>query len=799
MSKEIRKHFYVESEELSGRISTLKDAFLNTTPEISSQRAKLITESYEETVGLPYVLRRAKAFSKILLGMDIYIGNEELIVGSLAEKFRSVPIFPEYDIDFVIDEIDSFAARTSDKFLISEQTKEDLREIAPKWKNKTMKDFGLNYFPIDGANAASDLICVLTALKSGVGHINVDYEVCLKNGIEKIIEEIENELSKLNVDSREYVKRKTYFQSALICCRAIIQFAKRYSMLALDLAKKEVDLQRKKELLEISRICEAVPKKPARNFHEACQSFWFIHLALQLESNGHSVSCSRFDQYMYPFYASTIKDKTDERIDTDDILGCLWIKFNEINKVRDSNATLLLNGYPVFQHMSLGGQDTNGNNVVNYLSRKCLDISAKVQLPQPSISIRWHYGSPDDFLEHAIEVSSICGGLPAFFNDEILIPNMLQAGYKLADARNYSIVGCTENTVAGISEPWLTGGFYNILKVLELTIFDGFDIVLSKQNPFRTGKVESFGTFNDFVNAYFAQLSYYLMQHVTCDNILDELHGMVAPTPFESLFIKDCIKNAKTSLEGGARYNSTTINVVGIANVADSLATIKKLIYDDKLIKWKQIKSALRSNYKNCDELRHTILNKVPKYGNDDPYVDDLGALIVDYLHEEYKKYKNPRGGAVLLALYSVSSHLLLADKVGASADGRKFGEVLADGGVSCSQGRDKSGPTAVLKSVVRLDPYKPIGSTLLNLKLNPKLFNSRHNIQRIANLVKTYFLMKGQHIQFNVVSAETLRDAQKNPEKYPNLLVRVAGFSVLFNTIDTLLQEDIILRTEHQ
>ncbi|MEN6438064.1 MAG: formate C-acetyltransferase/glycerol dehydratase family glycyl radical enzyme [Syntrophobacter sp.] len=797
MSSDNKKLFHIDSLDLSERVENLKRTFLDTVPEISSQRARLITESYEETVGLPSILRRARALEKILGGMDIYIGEGDLLVGSLAEKFRSVPVFPEYDIDFVLDELDTFETRTSDKFLITEQTKEVLRQVLPKWRNQTLKEIGLSYFPESAASAASDLICALTALKSGVGHIIVDYESCLRKGLRCLIGEIQDERKRVTVSDPAYVKKQSYYKAAIICCEAAIQFAGRYSDLAKGMAEAEQNPERKAELLKIAQICATVPENPARDFHEACQSFWFLHLIMQLESNGHSISCGRFDRYMYPYYIAA--SEGPEREFHDELLACLWIKFNEINKIRDKNATLLLNGYPVFQHMSLGGQDEDGKNIVNELSRKCLDITAKIGLPQPSTSIRWHYGSPDDFLEHAIEVASHCGGLPAFFNDEVLIPNMLQAGYTLPEARDYSIVGCTETTVGGISEPWLTGGFYNILKVLELTIFDGFDIVLQKQNPFRTGAAESFATFEDFFQGYCKQLSYYFEQHVTCDNIIDELHGMYLPTPFESLFINDCIRNAKTSMEGGARHNSTTINLVGIANVADSLATIKKLIFEDRTLTWEELRTALRNNFEGSERLRQVILNKVPKYGNDEPYVDELGARVSDHLYYEYKKYRNPRGGPILMALYSVTSHLLLADKIGASADGRLFGQVLADGGVSCSQGRDKSGPTAVLKSVVRLDPFKAVGSTLLNLKFNPKVLANRAGLQRIAGLVKTFFLSKGQHIQFNFVSAETLRDAQKHPDKYPSLVVRVAGFSVLFNTIDSLLQEDIILRTEHE
>lgn len=454
-------------------------------------------------------------------------------------------------------------------------------------------------------------------------------------------------------------------------------------------------------------------------------------------------------------------------------------------------------GYPMFQHITLGGQNTKGDSVINDLTHLCLEATAKVGMHQPSISVRWFWNCDDDFLLHAVKIASYGTGMPAFFNDEVLIPNMLQAGYSLQQARNYSIVGCTETSVGGISEPWLTGGFINLLKILELTIFDGYDPVSANQSSMQTGDVGLFASFEEFIDGYFKQLSHYLSLHVACDNILDQLQGKLSPNVFASVMINDCIKNAKSSLEGGAQFNSTTINAVGIANVADSLAVIKKFIYEEKTVSWIQLKTALLNNFEGCEDLRQTLINKSPKYGNDIEYVDELAQKVHEFLYEEFQKYQNPRGGKYFNALYSIACHVLFADKVGATPDGRKKGMVLADGGVSCSQGKDIKGPTALLNSVVKLNPYKAVGSTLLNMKFHPSIFAKEENYSKIASLLKTYFMMKGQHVQLNVIDAETLRNAQENPEKYASLVVRVAGFSVLFTTIDPVLQEDIILRTE--
>lgn len=786
-------------EEVSDRIKKLRSRFVKIIPEISVQRAKIITKSYSSSFGMPPIIRRALALRDILREMDIYIDEGELIVGSLAEKTRAVPIFPEYDVDFILDELDSFDKRIADRFLISEENKTVLREILPGWRGQTIKDNALRVLTEDARNSAFDLISILTALKSGVGHMIVDYSFGIDRGFETLIEQVKETRESLTIDDLEFASKRDFCNAVIICLEATVAFALRFSELARSLADETTDEAHRKELLCISEICAKVPAKPAETFWEACQSLWFMHLVLQLESNGHSVSLGRFDQYMYPYYLKCVEDEQYEKIFAKDIIHCLWIKFSEINKVRDKISSVAFGGYPMFQHLTLGGQDRRGSPIANELSYICLDATAQVGLIQPSTSVRWHYGTPEQFLNHAVEIASYGTGMPAFFNDEVLIPNMLQAGYSIEEARDYAIVGCTETSVPGISEPWLTGGFINLPKILELTIFDGFDIVLEKQNRLRTGSVKTFSSFKDFIAAYFKQLSFYLKQSIVCDNVLDELHGFLAPTPFEAVFIHDCISKCKTSLNGGARFNSSTINAVGIANAADALASIKKLVYEEKRFTWEEIQEALIKNFEGYEYMRQVLVTKAPKYGNDDPYVDQLADDILDHLYRQIGKYRNARKGKYFIALYSIACHALLADRVGALPDGRKKGMVLADGGVSCSQGRDKEGPSALLNSVVKLDPYKAIGSTLLNVKLHPKVFSNPEHIPKISALIKTFFLNKGQHVQFNVIDADTLRDAQRHPEKYPYLVVRVAGFSVLFTSIDPLLQEDIIQRTAHE
>jgi len=783
--------------EVSERINSIREEMINTIPEIFSDRAVLITESYEKTLGQPYIIRRARALEHILLNMKICIQNKQLIAGSFAGKTRGSQVFPEYDMEFIIKELDDFANRTADHFYISQENKEILKKIYPKWQGNTVADVALDIFPEIAREGARDYIYLLTALRSGIGHMIIDYQSAISLGITGVLEKIEKLQNKLSFNEPDFQKKSSYYQALKIICQAVIAFADRFAALAEKMAETEDDPIRKGELLKIAENCHKVPAQPARSFWEALQSFWFIHLILHIESSGHSVSPGRFDQYMYPYYINDLKNNVLSQKFAEELIHCLWLKFFELNKIRDKESSIAFGGYPMFQNLIVGGQNANGRSAINELSHLCLEATAKIGLPQPSLSIRWYYGCPEDFLTHAMKVVSYGYGMPALFNDEVLIPNMLQLGYTLEEARNYAIVGCTETSVPGISEPWLTGGFLNLLKVLELTIYNGYDPLLNKQYNCQTGDVCQFKTFKDFMQAYFMQLKYYLKQLITCDNILDQIHGELCPTPFESIFIKDCLEKGETSLSGGARYNYTTLEAVGIANVADSLATIKKLIYEEQRLSWSDLKNILINNFSEQEDLRQHILNKVPKYGNDQDYVDNLGAEVVDKLYSEVCKYRTPRGGRYNIALYTIASHVLFANKTGATPDGRKRGMVLADGGVSCSQGRDKEGLTALFKSVVKLDPYKAAGSTLLNVKLNPSLLQG-NSFNKIIDVIKTYFLLKGQHVQFNVIDADTLRDAQKNPEKYSSLTVRVAGFSVLFTTIDPQLQEDIIRRTEY-
>jgi formate C-acetyltransferase len=784
-------------EEAAPRAKKLRNYILSYKPAVFAERGKIVTKSYQENGELPPILQRALALRDILEQTHVQIFPEELIVGNFCRTPLSAPVFPEYDVSMLMKEMDTIHSRRADPFEIAEEDKQILNEILPWWKGKTVKEQAWENFSPEMRHACGAFTMLLTALGSGVGHMVIDYGMVVRDGLKNSLHKIQELRDTLKPSQPEYKEKQVYYTAAEIVLQASIHFALRFANIAEQRIKTEKNPVRRKELAYIARICANVPAAPSKSFWEALQSFWFVHLILQLESNGHSVSPGRFDQYMYPFYLNENLEEND-LASKEELLQCLWLKFNEINKVRDGVSSVAFGGYPMYQNLILGGQDSGGKDAVNDLSFLCIETSEKIGLPQPSLSIRWHLNTNRKFLPRAVWMSSYGMGMPAFFNDEVIVPILLEQGYSFSEARNYAIVGCVEPTVPGISEPWLTGGFINIAKFIELTIFNGFDPITRRQNEFQTGEVEKFKSFEDFCEAFYRQMAYYIRLHVEADNILDVLHGEICPTPFESVFIQDCMSEGKTTMSGGARFNSTSINAVGFANAVDSLVVVRKFIYDEKHFTWAEMKEILSRNYEGYEDVRLLFLNRAPKFGNNNAEVDSLAAKVLKRFSEEVHRYKNPRGGRYLCALYSIACHILLAEAIGATPDGRKAEMLLADGGVSCAQGRDRNSPTALLNSVTCLDHFIAPSGMLLNIKFNPSMLETPEMCDKISKMLEVFFRKKGTHIQLNVVDVATLKDAQRHPENYPTLVVRVAGFSVLFTSLDKITQEDIIARTEY-
>lgn len=826
------------------RIDKLVNALFEKMPEIESDRAVLITDSYLKTEGKPIITRRAEAFANILENIPIVIRDNELIVGSSTKSPRGCQVFPEFSFSWLEDEFDTIEKRAADPFYISEETKETLKNIYRYWKGKTTSELATSYMAPEAIKAIEhNIFTPGNYYYNGVGHVTVCYDKILEIGYEGIIKEAKDELERCNVSDMNYASKSHFLNAVILSCNAVINYAKRYAVLAKELAQKCNDQKRKKELEKIAKNCDRVPEKGARNFYEACQSFWFVQMLLQIESSGHSISPGRFDQYMYPYYEGDIKSGAINKEEAQELIDCIWVKLNELNKVRDAGSAEGFAGYGLFQNLIAGGQDGEGVDVTNDLSYMCIEASLHIMLPQPSLSVRVWNKTPQDFLIKAATLTRTGIGLPAYYNDEVIIPSLVNRGLTLKDAREYNIIGCVEPQKAGKTEGWHDAAFFNMCRPLELVFENGMDNGELVGVP--TGDISQMKTFDEFYDAYKKQMNYCIELLVNADNSIDMAHRDRCPLPYLSCMIEDCIKKGKSVQEGGAVYNFTGPQGFGIANMADSLYAIKVLVFDKHLLTLEEYREALRNNYgkdisinkiehitkdivrellnkkikvneeqisKIATIVEHSIgipqdkknkydklleeIDKIPKFGNDIPEVDSFARDVAYTYTKPLEKYKNPRGGQYQAGLYPVSANVPLGGQTGATPDGRLAHKPIADG-VSPSAGKDVKGPTAAANSVSKLDHSIASNGTLFNQKFHPSALSGRAGLENFVSFIRGYFDQKGSHIQFNVVSKETLLDAQKNPEEYKTLVVRVAGYSALFTSLSRSLQDDIINRTE--
>ncbi|MBN1074279.1 glycyl radical protein [Clostridium botulinum] len=787
------------------RVEKLKEEIFSATPYIEADRAIILTESFKETENEPIIIRKAKSLEKILNEIPIVIRDNELIVGSLTKNPRSCQVFPEFSNQWLVDEFDKFEKRTSDLFKIPEETKSKLKEVFKYWQGKTVSELATSYMTNETKDAMNTKVFTVANYHfNGLGHISVDYPKVLEKGFLGIIKETENAIINADKSNHEYVKKKVFWDSIIISCKAAIKYANRYSELAKKLAGETLDINRKNELLKIAEICSKVPANPAETFYEACQSFWFVQAIISLESNGHAISPARFDQYMYPYYKNDIDNKFATKEVNTEILHCLWVKFNDLTKVRDETTTKAFSGYSMFQNLIVGGQTPDGKDATNELSYMCLEATGSLKLPQPSLCVRIWSKTPDEFLIRTCELTRLGTGLPAFYNDEVVIPTLINQGLTIEDARDYAIVGCVEPQKPGKTDGWYDAAFFNLAKILELSMNNGR--LNGKQVGPETGEFTSFKNIDDFINAYKKQIEYFVFHMVAADNCVDIAHAERAPLPFLSSMLDDCIGTGKSIQEGGGHYRFSGPLGVGIANVGDSFMAIKKLIFDENKITLLKLKAAVDSNFgeneddpikkAEYEDIKQLILNRVPKFGNDIDEVDEFtrdGALIYC---KEVLKYTNQRGGKFIPGLYPVSNNVYLGSLVGATPDGRNAFKPLADG-VSPTRGADVNGPTAAANSVSKLEHFAAPSGTLFNQKFNPNSLQGDNGLKNLGSLIRSYFDRKGMHIQFNVIDKKVLLEAQKHPEQYRDLIVRVAGYSAQFICLDKGVQDDIIKRTE--
>ncbi len=835
--------YYTEPIGKTERIPKLAADLFARMPEIEAARAELITESYRQTEGEPIVMRRAKAFAHILKNIPIIIRDGELIAGSTTIAPRGCQTYPEFSYEWLEAEFDTVEHRAADPFYISEDTKKRLKAANGYWKGKTTSELASAYMAPETHRAmAHNFFTPGNYFYNGVGHITVQYDKVLRIGFAGIRAEAEKELASCLFGDEDYARKSRFLEAVILSCDAVIGYARRYAALAKEMAQKESNDRRKSELLTISENCSKVPEHGAEGFWEACQSFWFVQQLLQLESSGHSISPGRFDQYMYPYYEKDLNSGKLTREAAQELIDCIWVKLNDLNKCRDEVSAEGFAGYSLFQNLIVGGQTVEGKDATNDLSFMCITASKHVFLPQPSLSIRVWNRSPQALLLHAADLTRTGIGLPAYYNDEVIIPALINRGLSLEDARDYNIIGCVEPQKSGKTEGWHDAAFFNMCRPLEMVFSNGYDN--GEIASIQTGDVESFQTFEEFYDAYKKQMNYNISLLVNADNAIDVAHATLCPLPFESCMADDCMKRGKSLQEGGAVYNFTGPQGFGIANVADSLYTVKKLVYEEKKVSIGELKKALEMNFgqgfdaitardialrvarqleaegktATADIIAMTVHNvltmelpaqekaryeqirdlidELPKFGND---IDEVDALARDAAYTYTKPletFRNPRGGIFQAGLYPVSANVPLGAQTGATPDGRLAHTPVADG-VSPSSGKDTNGPTAACNSVARLDHGIASNGTLFNMKMHPTAMAGEKGLESFVALVRGYFDQKGMHMQFNVVDRQTLLDAQKHPEKYSGLVVRVAGYSALFTTLSKSLQDDIIRRTE--
>ncbi|MBR1634489.1 MAG: glycyl radical protein [Lachnospiraceae bacterium] len=800
---ENREHFGA----LTPRMQAFRNEVLDEKPYVDAERAVLATEAYKAHQNQPRVMMRALMVEKILNEMTVYIEDKTLLCGNQATKNTNAPVFPEYTLQFVIDELDLFEKRDGDVFYITEETKKQLREIAPFWENNNLRARGEAILPDEvSVFMETGVFGMEGKLNAGDAHLAVNYGRLLSDGLKGYEARTKRLKAELDLTDPEAIDKNIFYKAVLIVIDAVHNFALRYSKLAKELADKETDEKRKAELLEMSRICAKVPYEPADSFKEAVQSVWFIQLILQIESNGHSLSYGRFDQYMYPYYKKDIDAGTITEDEALELLTCLWIKTLTVNKVRSQAHTLSSAGSPMYQNVTIGGQTTDKKDAVNELSFVVLKSVAQTRLTQPNLTVRYHKNIDKHFYDECIEVMRLGFGMPALNNDEVIIPSFIKWGVKEEDAYNYSAIGCVETAVPGKWGYRCTGMSYiNFPRVLLCAMNDGVDLTSGKRFTKGCGYFKDMTSYEELMKAWDSTVREMTRYSVIVENAIDKASERDVPDILCSALTDDCIGRGKTIKEGGAVYDFISGLQVGIANMADSLAAIKKLVFEEKKITPSELWDAILDDFTSPENQRiqEMLIHDAPKYGND---IDDADQLVVEaydsYL-DEIKKYPNTRyqrgpiGGIRYGGTSSISANVGQGMGTMATPDGRKAHEPLAEG-CSPAHNADQNGPTAVFKSVSKLPTEKITGGVLLNQKMTPQMLEKEENRQKLEMLISAFFnRLHGYHVQYNIVSRETLLDAQAHPENHRDLIVRVAGYSAFFNVLSKATQDDIIERTE--
>ncbi|MDJ3786855.1 formate C-acetyltransferase [Salmonella enterica] len=764
---------------MTHRIQRLKAALFQNHREISLERALLYTASHQQTEGEPVILRRAKATAYILEHVEISIRDEELIAGNRTVKPRAGIMSPEMDPYWLLNELDRFPTRPQDRFDISEEDKRLYRGVLfPYWEKRSMKDFINGQMTDEVKAAVSTQIFSINQTDKGQGHIIIDYPRLLNNGLGELAAQMRARC--------EQQPENDFYQAALLLLEASQRHILRYAVLAEQQAERCPDARRRQELLTIAANSRHNAQHKPQTFWQACQLFWYMNIILQYESNASSLSLGRFDQYMLPFYQTSLTQGDDPAF-LKELLESLWVKCNDIVLLRSTSSARYFAGFPTGYTALLGGLTESGRSAVNVLSFLCLDAYQSVQLPQPNLGVRTNALIDTPFLLKTAETIRLGTGIPQIFNDEVVVPAFLNRGVSLEDARDYAVVGCVELSIPGRTYGLHDIAMFNLLKVMEISLYEneGNDTL----------------TYEALLAHIRAKISHYITLMVEGSNICDIGHRDWAPVPLLSSFISDCLEKGRDITDGGARYNFSGVQGIGIANLSDSLHALNGLVFDQQRLSFDALLSILKNNFATPEgeKIRARLINRFEKYGNDIDNVDNISAELLRYYCKEVEKYQNPRGGQFTPGSYTVSAHVPLGAVVGATPDGRFAGEQLADGGLSPMLGQDMQGPTAVLKSVSKLDNTLLSNGTLLNVKFTPATLEGEAGLRKLADFLRAFTQLKLQHIQFNVVNADTLREAQLRPQDFAGLVVRVAGYSAFFVELSKEIQDDIIRRTAHQ
>ncbi len=783
---------------ITERVQKLREQSLNAVPRLSIERARLVTEAYKKYEGKVSIpMLRALTFKHLCENKTICINEGELIVGERGPEPQATPNYPELCCH-TLEDLDIMDKREKISFKVDEETRKiQEEEIIPYWQGKAIRDKMMDQMTDEWKECYNAGIFTEFMEQRAQGHTVADGKIYTK-GFLDFKKDIEEEIEKLDFfNDPEAYKKQEELKAMALSCDAIIIFAKRHAELARELAAKEEDPVRKKELEEIAEICSYVPANAPRTFREALQMYWFVHLSVITELNTWDSFCpGKLDQHLYPFYKKEIEEGKLTKDSAKELLECFWVKFNNQPAPPKVGVTLNESGtYTDFCNINIGGVKPDGTDGVNEVSYLLLEVIDEMRILQPSSNVQISRKNPDKFVLKAAEVIREGMGFPSVFNTDAVIKELVIQGKSIEDARCGGTSGCVEVGCFG-KEAYILTGYLNLVKILEITLNNGIDKRTGKKLGIETGDPTKFKSMDELMNAFRKQLKYFVDIKIRGNNVIEKIYAEYMPATFMSIIIDDCIKKGKNYNAGGARYNTRYIQGVGIGSITDSLSSIKYNVFDKKNMDMKKLLDILDADFEGYEKERQIFLNKVPKYGNDDDYADDLMLEAFNAFYDTVNGRRTVSGGVHRIEMLPTTCHVYFGSVIGATPDGRKAWTTLSEG-ISPVQGADRNGPTAVIKSAAKMDHLRT-GGTLLNQKFSPQVVEGKAGLEKMKSLIRAYFKLDGHHVQFNIVSADTLRDAQENPENYQNLIVRVAGYSDYFNNLNKGLQDDIIRRTEH-